>query len=237
MIARRTDPGLVHLITQPDHAALARRVMEAWRPLDGHPRREIILWAIGAHDDGWREEDAAPMVDHSTGRLADFVHLPVDRRQGVWPRGVTRAAAMHPWAGALIAHHASYVYQRYRPDPAWASFFAETEAMEATLAAASGFAAEAMPRDYDFLRLGDLISLAFCACWTDEQQHAGFRVRPSGDGLTITPDVFDGAEVALSIAARVLADVPYSSDEALREALGAAPVTTISGAARGLTAT
>ena len=60
MIVAPVDGGL-RLITQPDHAALAGRVMGEWRAggLPTHPRRESILRAVAAHDDGWLEVDAA----------------------------------------------------------------------------------------------------------------------------------------------------------------------------------
>ena len=63
----RTTPGSIQLITQPDHAQLARRVMEHCVPLAARPRRDVILRAIGEHDNGWMEEDAAPRVNPTTG--------------------------------------------------------------------------------------------------------------------------------------------------------------------------
>ena len=82
MIVRPGD-GVLHLITQPDHAALARRIMSLWPSLQKAERRRDILTAIEHHDRGWREPDAAPTVDPATGRIHDFVHAPVEVRQGV----------------------------------------------------------------------------------------------------------------------------------------------------------
>ena len=64
MIIRQSDAALV-LITQPDHAALAGRIMRRWEA-DGFPqspRRADILAAVDLHDNGWREVDAVPAVD------------------------------------------------------------------------------------------------------------------------------------------------------------------------------
>lgn len=232
MIVRQAR-GELYLVTQPDHAALARRVMERWRPLEDHPRRDVILLAIGEHDNGWREADSAPLVDHTTGGVADFVHVPLDVRQGVWPRGVNRTATTHPWAGALIAHHALYVYQRYRTDPAWSWFFDEMAALEARLVEAGGLTMEALAADYEFLRLGDLVSLAFCAGWTDEQRHAATTMQLAGDRLLVAPDPFGGDTVPLAVPARVLTDHPYASDEDLREACRMAPTIELTGVATG----
>ena len=67
----------VQLITQPDHAYLARTIMEHCLPLASHPRRDAILHAIAEHDNGWAEEDAAPTVNPATGHVVDFVSVPV----------------------------------------------------------------------------------------------------------------------------------------------------------------
>ena len=94
MIVRTTESSLL-LIAQPDHAVLARQIMERWQTggLPGEPRRASILHAIEEHDNGWREIDAAPVLDGATGRVLDFITIPADTRQAVWPRGVGRLAA------------------------------------------------------------------------------------------------------------------------------------------------
>src|SRR3989442_1479956 len=119
----RARPYVLQLITQVDHAHLARGIMERCVPLAARARRDAILHAIGEHDNGWAEEDAAPFVDPATGGVADFVHVPLGVRQRVWPRAVSRLGD-DPWAAALVAHHAVTVYDRYRADPDWTSFLA-----------------------------------------------------------------------------------------------------------------
>src|SRR5581483_8368207 len=59
MIVRRTG-GRIQLITQPDHAQLAGRIMARCAALADRPRRTSILLAVAEHDNGWAEEDAAP---------------------------------------------------------------------------------------------------------------------------------------------------------------------------------
>ena len=100
--------------------------MRRWRA-DGFPdspRRAAILLAIEEHDNGWREVDAAPVLDVTTGRILDFISAPDSVRRGVWPRGVQRLAA-EPCAAALVAQHAMHVYGRYRTALEWRPFFAE----------------------------------------------------------------------------------------------------------------
>ena len=232
MIVRQAA-GRVHLITQPDHAALARRVMEHWVPLGDAGRREAILLAVEQHDNGWREPDAAPSVDPATGRVQDFITIPPEVRQSVWPRGVARLAERDTWAAALVAHHAVFVYDRFRSDPAWPAFFARMEAMRDGLVERSGPSGPDLLADYTFLRIGDLISLIFCNRWTDPPPYQGFTFGFADDRVTIAPDPFAGREIAMAIEAREMADAPWRSDAGLRDALKAAPVVTLRGIASG----
>ena len=106
----RTDADVLHLITQPDHAALARRIMERWQcePLPPPERRASVFHAIGAHDDGWIEFDN-PLVIDASGQIADFMTAPAAARRAVWPRAVAKLAS-DPWAAALVAQHAIHIY-------------------------------------------------------------------------------------------------------------------------------
>jgi hypothetical protein len=152
MIIRTSEETLV-FITQPDHAHLARRPMEHCMALRAHPRHASILHAIGEHDNGWAEADAAPTTDPDTGQPLDFVNAPPEARQEVWPRGVARLAR-DPWAAALVATHAVTIYDRYRIDAAWAPFFAHMEALRDEMLSASGGSLDDLIADYPFVRLG-----------------------------------------------------------------------------------
>ena len=129
----RSDGTAQLLITQPDHAALAGRIMECWAAdaFAAAPRRTEILLAIAEHDNGWREVDGAPLVDAATGRVLDFIHAPDAVRQGVWPRGVERLAHA-PYAAALVAQHALEIYARYRTDTGVAAVLRELWKRHAT---------------------------------------------------------------------------------------------------------
>ena len=59
--------------------------------------------------------------------------------------------------------------------------------------------------DYFFVRIADLMSLAFCARWsetTDGTEWRGYTVRRNGDDVLISPDPFSGVRVRLEIDAR-----------------------------------
>ena len=231
MIVRPGDSSL-YLITQPDHAALARRVMERWTTLNDAVRRTSILHAIEEHDNGWREPDDAPCVDAATGRAHDFMTVPAAVRQRVWPRAVARLTE-DPWAAALVAQHAVTVYDRYRPDAEWADFFPQLEALRDLHVRAAALTITELAADYVYLRLGDLISLAFCNRWSAPQKFDRWTVQLEGDRVFVTPDGFDGHDVAIEVPARQVPDVHFPSDAALREALRTAPRVSLSGVVIG----
>lgn len=227
MIVRIRDDRL-ELITQPDHAHLAGAIMERCEPLQSRPRRASILHAIAEHDNGWEEVDASPMVDARSGDILDFMHAPGQVRQGVWPRAIGRLRE-DPYAAALVAQHALTAYDRYRGDPEWSAFFSGMERARDEALRAGGSERPAMLEDYRFVRLGDLISLAFCTGTTEHLQYGGWSVRLSGPRVIVTPDAFGGSEVPIEIAARTIPRVPYPSDAAVSMALGQATRTTLTG--------
>jgi hypothetical protein len=234
----RLDGSIQLLITQPDHAALAARVMRQWRA-DGllqAPRFSSILLAVEEHDNGWREVDAAPLVDDAAGRVVDFIGAPDQIRRTVWPRGVDRLAAT-PYAASLVAQHALHIYRRYRGHTDWAPFFSDMEARrDRYLQLAGPLSVDDLVREYFFLRIGDLISLTFCNGWTAAQlddSGSGYAIRLEGTRLTITPDPFEGREVPLEIAARELPNRPFQSAAEASEAFSKARHVVVEGVATG----
>lgn len=218
----RQDGDRTLLITQPDHAALAARIMRAWKAngIGASGRRSDILMAIEEHDNGWREADQAPMLEAGTGKILDFVTAPDSVRRGVWPLGIKRLAGTY--GAALVAQHALHIYRRYKGEDAWDPFFAEMEkAREHHLSAAGIRHLDDLKRDYRFLRLADLASLTFCAGWTEPQTDdsgSGYTMRLSGNRLHIHPDPFEGAEIALSIPARRMPGTAFSSEADAQQA-------------------
>ena len=231
MIVRQAGERVL-LITQPDHAHLARRVMEHCVPLATHPRRREILHAVGEHDNGWTEEDAAPRVNLTTGQIFDFVAAPASVRQSVWPRGVARLSG-DPWAAALVAQHAITVYDRFRSDDEWSPFFVEMEAARDAMLRKGELGLDTLLSDYVFVRLADLISLAFCVGWKDEQRFGEWTVLCVDTRVVVRPDAFGGKEVPIEIEAREIPNRSFQSDMEVRDALREARVTTLEGIVTG----
>ncbi len=232
----RPDGLSQFLITQPDHAALAARIMQHWRAdgLQESPRRSWIMLAIEEHDNGWREVDSVPIVDETTGRICDFINAPAEARRSVWPRGVERLAPT-PYAAALVAHHALHVYRRYRPDREWTRFFVTMEAARNRyLAQVASVTLDGLLQDYLFVRAGDLASLTFCNKWTDDQTDAaGYAMHVEGERLIVTPDPFAGHAFSIQIQARELPDQSFVSASEASRAYKAAPIVTIAGIVSG----
>ena len=235
MIVQRKATSLL-LITQPDHAALAARLMEHWRA-DDFPRaarRQSILDAIDRHDNGWQELDEAPIVD-ANGRILDFISAPDEMKRGVWPRGVERLAN-RPHVAALVAQHGLHIYRRHRSDSSWAAFFAELTTLRDASARQADVSNEELRRDYFFLRIGDLISLTFCNGWTDKQTDdsgSGYEMQLAGNRLAISPDPLDGREVPLEIVARELPDGVFHTQDTATAAFARAPRVILRGMAVG----
>jgi len=222
------------LITQPDHAALAAHVIRHWRAdgFEHSPRRDLILLAVDQHDNGWLEVDATPIRDPATGGIFDFIHAPDDVRQAIWPRGVERLG-MHPYAAALVAHHAVHVYNHYRGNPRWLAFFDAMEGSRNRHLRAAALELDEMLHDYRFVRLGDLISLAFCTGVDIQGGHDGYEVRLEGPRVLVTPDPFGGATVSLEVRAREMLDRPFATDAEADAAFASARLLTVTGSVIG----
>jgi hypothetical protein len=230
MIVRAIEDR-IQLVTQPDHAHLARRIMDRCVPLATRARRDAILHAVAEHDNGWAEVDATPGVD-ANGNVLDYMTVPLDVRHAVWPRGIARLAG-DPWAAALVAQHALTVYSRFLSDSAWTAFVVEMEAARDAMLRASGMPLADLVDDYPFLRLGDLISLAFCTGSTDEQPFGDWTVQLSGTRVVVSPDLFGGEAIPFDVEARTIRNRPFRGEAELRDALSDATVTILRGDVAG----
>ncbi len=224
----REDGDRLLLMTQPDHAQAAGRIMEHCAALTGHPLRASILHACVEHDGGWIEVDAYPNVDPLTGQIIDFMTAPALTKQTVWPRAIARLSD-DPWAAALVANHAVTVYSRYRDDGAWQSFFPDMTALRDLHVRASGRTIADLEADYRFVLLADLISLTFCTAWNDPQRYDDWTVRRDRAHVIVTPDAFGGMTVAFDVPALAVPRQRFTSTEQLRAALAAASAVTLTG--------
>ena len=79
---------------------------------------------------------------------------------------------------------------------------------------------KALVRDYVYLRLGDMLSLAFCTYAREPVSLGPWTIRLDGARLHVTPNPFV-LDVTFAVEAREIPDVPYRTNEALAAAIGA----------------
>jgi hypothetical protein len=181
----------------------------------------------------------------------DFLHGPpaAEKRQ-LWQQGIQRVASQHPYAGLLVASHATYLYQAdlsYLPSAEKAAtqiFLAQQvafiSAVRATWqtsptwrAATSDAAVEANTR---LLQFGDSASLQLAVPWGDERRFSHCPVDQRGAYTAITMNViagerlvtfdpwpFDVTDFTVRIHGRYLAQRTFPDLRAYHATLNAAP--------------
>jgi hypothetical protein len=231
----------LRLITQPDHAHLAGEMLSLFRlpALVTHPRREALLRAVRLHDNGWRELDAAPPVDPSSGLPYGFIELPTPQRLAVWERGAGRYAESDPYSALLAVEHARVLHADRRDREGWRELLPRLDGLREELLAACGLGEEELAADYGWLDLADALSLAACAGWEAPASRRGFgfalappepALLAGGDAgatglavqLSLSPFPLAGA-TTLAVPCRVLDVRRWKGDADLGAALAAAP--------------
>jgi len=212
------------LFTQPDHAGFAARLFSLWRRdgLPQHPRRNELLFAIREHDNGWREEDAAPRLDPDTSLAISFDRLPSVARLEVWRRGVHRFADDHAYASQLIARHAEVLHTDHWDQPGWLEFGDELVELEDKLRGKTELPLSAIEEDYGFLRLADTLSLGACgALGLESSSGEGYRYELELGRIGLDPFPLAGA-TTLALPYRSLANRPSRNAAGLGTELAAA---------------
>lgn len=180
--------AMLTLLTQPDHAAVAGRMAEAW----GNERfaapiaRDALLCAAAHHDDGWFELDGVPAFNEEARRPAHFTELPLTETVGPYGRGVDSVYRRDPHAGVLVSMHWSgFSTSRWGAGGTWASddplaleVVASQEARWTSVSREvwanhgrrSEFDAHTW-HAYEVLQVVDLLSLAFGLMGLEEPSH------------------------------------------------------------------
>jgi hypothetical protein len=240
LVIVRREPDALVLITQPDHAAAAATILEHWLAdgLPAHPQRDRIIAATRQHDIGWAVEDAAPRVNPDTGLPYDFITMPEDVRQAVWPRGVD-ALRDTPYEAALVAQHALTIYRRYEGQATFDVFFTQmARARDALFQRCQDTLPDgslgSFMQAYAWLSIADLLSLIVCHGWKERFDADHYQATLDGDVLRLDPDPFGGREVPFRVAGRRIARRRYESDDDVRDAYAAAPVVWTAGTLTGV---
>ena len=100
------------MIDQLEHTALARTVrggvgQPAVRAIEP---RELMLWIVAHHDQGWDVVDAEVGLDAETGLPWNLVRTPIPAVLRSGARGPALAESHHPFAGLLVSMHVFGLY-------------------------------------------------------------------------------------------------------------------------------
>jgi|GEM_PF-316167 len=231
-------PGWL-LVTQRDHALLARDLALAWGGAGVQPfnLQGGLLAAVTHHDDGWKEADALPTVDPGTGRPRDFLEMPLELALAIWGRSILASREFGPLTGYVVTRHFQSLLERHPHAPrhaaeiaasplgpegpwrGWLAAWQEEDPLRNTL--------EKAEQGLKFLQLFDWLSL-----WLGMAVRQDQMVQPTPDGLTITftpcaPEVlvvnpwpFREESVTVTVAGRPLPQRAYSDSAAVLAALG-----------------
>ena len=105
------------LVPQIEHARLSGALAQAWGDAALaaiEPSGELIK-AIGHHDDGWADWDAAPDVDPSSGRPLSFVEMPLETSIDIWRRSIYLACGLGHLAPHVVSAHFTALLQKASP--------------------------------------------------------------------------------------------------------------------------
>ena len=93
----------------------------------------------------------------------------------------------------------------------------------------TGLSLPELVADYAFVRIGDLISLAFCTEWLGEHRFGDVTVRLEGVRVTVTPEIFANTVIPIEIAARSIPGLRFRSDLELQRLWADATTITLRG--------
>lgn len=249
MIVGELSDGRLWCVNQTAHALQCEALCRQFGNADFPPPAEatVVAMAVGQHDSGWFEWEAAPEIDEA-GRPVDFLHGPAwPVRLAQWERGIRRVFDQHPYAGVLVGRHAALLYDKMLatlpdvgPDERAAveQFIASQPALVAEARRLLGcdgqldLSDQAIEADTALLQFGDTSSLVLCVPWPGRairvpiDRVGGFTdVRLGTDGRRVTYDPwpFGCDRFEVSVWGRVLDTATFPTHDAYRAALAVAP--------------
>ena len=212
------------LVTQSDHARLARDIIALWTgdDLPSRPWREELLLAVAEHDNGWREVDSAPLPSADTGWPCDFRHYPEAEKRRIWQLGIDRFADQNPPVALLLLLHAIRLSQPQQASPAWRTFIDSLQERRLALESLADIDPTALESTCEFLWLADTLSLGVCGIWGQRRlTWRDYEIVVSPGRLRIDPLPFAGP-FKLRVPCRYLPRLRYSGETELGTELGAA---------------
>ena len=215
------EPDSLRLVTQHDHAKLARDILALWTGdgLPEDPLREDLLLATGNHDAGWRGADAAPILDQSRGWPFDFRSYPEAERQLLWTEAVAELELSRPDPALLILRHAERIHRDRSARATWQPFFDFLAQKRLEIEALCESSSQRLDEMYEFLWLADTCSLGACGVLAPQRiEWRQYEVSLFVDELRLDPFPFAGP-LTLRLAHRTIPKRRYESATGLASSL------------------
>jgi hypothetical protein len=246
----RQDAAGVLAVGQPAHARLCGQFARRWgndRFGAVEPLEEVALGAE-QHDLAWADWDLRPALNPDTGLPVSFLELDPGLAAELWRHGPPRLIAQSRWAALLTAMHGRRLSELRDIDALDAraagsvrTLRDEFRELESELTGSLDANPELVRRNSDLVWTWDGLSLALLLDWAPHTLRAvpaagrsrvdiAVRAVPDRDGLatlSLSPWPFDDpAGVTVETEGRRLVN-SYASEDALHEALAAAPWETV----------
>lgn len=180
-----------------------------------------MLRGVREHDNGWREIDAAPLVDPASGRPHDYRSLPDAARRELWDRGARRLRDDDPYVCLLVVRHARELHHTLRRRPEWVDWIEGLDALEEELLEAGEVDPDDLAADYRWLALSDRFSLGLCEESPESFEADGFAARIVPGTLRLSPFPLAG-RTTFRLSCRHIPDRIYADDRDLGRALARA---------------
>jgi uncharacterized protein DUF3891 len=232
---------MAEIAMQVDHSHVAGQLAALWPGLEP---RDSVVTAADLHDIGWRSWEAAPRLDHETGRPQNFLRVDIGLHLEFYEAGIAEVTARDRYAGMLVGKHLAGIYrQRYGTQAALKMTRApEAQALvdefvgrveERFLAAQRelGVSDEEFWRNYVLLQVFDRLALWLCKgdpAGTGRMEIAlpddgVLTVEPTIGGCALAPFPFAGP-ATISVPVRVVPLTGYANDADCAATILAAPV-------------
>lgn len=187
MIVREMEDGGLLCIPQPAHAVMAAQFCRHWGNGDfARPALfDLLDAAVLLHDSGWTAWEESPLL-RDDGVPMDFLHhTDVAEKIAIWQQSVQVAWGHHPYAGLVVARHASLLYEAslermpFTPNQRKliAEFFRWEQELHsqarsrfrASPALLAGMQADALETATRLLQFCDNASLQLCIPWPSDR--------------------------------------------------------------------
>lgn len=179
--------------------------------------------------------DAEPELDPGSGLPYAFSALPRATHVALWSGAARLVLAQSPYAALLVSLHGTGLYERFvaaeerRREPV-RGYLEREHAFQRRLAAELGAGTEGLERNAALLRCWDWMSLLLCGGGEGRLEgvpavagSAALELRQAAAGaVAVSPWPFLEPRLELRVWGRLL-EGRFADEEALREALAAAP--------------